>query len=188
MASCAALRILKQSSSDHSKWKNTVSKWWSGTASNILSCSLYCIRLILNIKWKSVHTFAHNIANRQTNCDENSTFAIDRGNKTVPRNPYTVEFRYNAVQYHWMLYKWLQELKQNSNPSAGYTKDIPYLALTGELWGAFCDFCEKIDPVITAPHYTGKSTFQYSDTPMWIPLTLLSEMSTMAWYTPNQHG
>ena len=35
---------------------------------------------------------------------------------------------------------------------AGSTKDAPYLALTGELWGVFCNIFEKIDRVITALH------------------------------------
>ena len=36
---------------------------------------------------------------------------------------------------------------------AGSTKDTPYLALTGELWGVFCKyFFYKIDRIITALH------------------------------------
>ena len=32
------------------------------------------------------------------------------------------------------------------------TTDTPYLALTGELWGAYCEDLGKMDRVITAPH------------------------------------
>ena len=35
------------------------------------------------------------------------------------------------------------EAKYQSN--AGSTKDIPYLALMGKLWGFFVNICEKID-------------------------------------------
>ena len=35
---------------------------------------------------------------------------------------------------------------------AGSTKDTPYLALTGEIWGVFCEYFEKIERVVTAPH------------------------------------
>ena len=35
---------------------------------------------------------------------------------------------------------------------AGSTNDTPYLALTGELLGVFCDYFETIDCVITAVH------------------------------------
>ena len=34
------------------------------------------------------------------------------------------------------------------------TTDTPYLALTGELWGVYVGILEKVDRVITAPHYT----------------------------------
>ena len=34
----------------------------------------------------------------------------------------------------------------------GSTKYTPYLALTGDLWGVFCEVFEKIDRLITAPH------------------------------------
>ena len=37
------------------------------------------------------------------------------------------------------------------------TKDTPYLALTGELLGVICKYCEKIDRVLLAPHCIRKS-------------------------------
>ena len=43
---------------------------------------------------------------------------------------------------------------------AGSTKDTPYPALPGEIWGVFCEYFEKMDRVITAPHcicFNGRS-------------------------------
>ena len=54
----------------------------------------------------------------------------------------TVEYRYNAVQYCMLLYKQLQGLRQNINQilDDGSPNDTPYPALTGELWGVFCEY------------------------------------------------
>ena len=52
---------------------------------------------------------------------------------------YTVECRYNAVQYIEILLKWLQKLRQNINQMLDPQK-TPYLALTGELWGVFSEY------------------------------------------------
>ena len=48
--------------------------------------------------------------------------------------------RYNVVQYSKILHKWLQELRQNITQMVNpQKKDTPYLALTGKLWGVFCE-------------------------------------------------
>ena len=36
--------------------------------------------------------------------------------------------------------------------AAEYTKNTPYIALTGELWGVFCEHFDMTDRVITAQH------------------------------------
>ena len=46
------------------------------------------------------------------------------------------------------------EIEVEYQSDAGTTKDTPYLTLTGELWGVFCEYCEKTNRVITAPHCT----------------------------------
>ena len=51
----------------------------------------------------------------------------------------TVGCRYNRVQYHMIFHTSLQLLRQNINQECKSTKDIPYLVLTGELWGVFCE-------------------------------------------------
>ena len=50
----------------------------------------------------------------------------------------TVERHYNAVEYNIMLHALLQWSMRNINEFK-YTKGTPYLALTGELWGVFCE-------------------------------------------------
>ena len=37
-------------------------------------------------------------------------------------------------------------------------KDTPYIAVTGALWGVFCELCVTNDHVITAPHHTFKKS------------------------------
>ena len=54
-------------------------------------------------------------------------------------NGYTVECRYNMVQYS-KINKWLQGLQAEYHSDAGLTKDTPYLTLTGELWDVFCEY------------------------------------------------
>ena len=51
-------------------------------------------------------------------------------------NPTTVECRYNAVQYC----KITTRVEEEYQSDVGSTKDSPYLALTGEVWGVFCEY------------------------------------------------
>ena len=37
-----------------------------------------------------------------------------------------------------------------------FTTDTPYVALTGKLWGVYCEDVGETDRVITAPHCTSK--------------------------------
>ena len=53
---------------------------------------------------------------------------------------YTVECRYNAIQYCKILHGWLVELRPEYQSVTGSTKDTPSLTLTGELWGVFCEY------------------------------------------------
>ena len=53
-------------------------------------------------------------------------------------SPYTVECRFNAVQYCKVLHKGVTQAEYLSD--AGSTKDTPYFALAGELWGVFSEF------------------------------------------------
>ena len=59
---------------------------------------------------------------------------------------FTVECRYNAVQYIMILTEAEYKLERQ------ITNYTPYLALRGELCGVFCDDSVKIDRVITTPH------------------------------------
>ena len=43
---------------------------------------------------------------------------------------------------------------QNINQSAGSTKNNPYLALVGELWGVFCEYLWE-----NWPHYNGTALY-----------------------------
>ena len=45
----------------------------------------------------------------------------------------------NMVKYNMVLDTTLQWLRRNLNQEFEPTKDTPYLALTGELWGVFCE-------------------------------------------------
>ena len=55
---------------------------------------------------------------------------------------YTVEGRYNVVHYNMMLHVLLQRKMQNLNQNLDTQKLYP--ALTGKLWGVFCeDFREN---------------------------------------------
>ena len=51
----------------------------------------------------------------------------------------TVECRYNAVQYCKNISWSITGTGAEYQSDAGSTKDTPYLALTGELWGVFCE-------------------------------------------------
>ena len=62
-------------------------------------------------------------------------------------------------------------IRAEYEPDAGSTKDTPYLAVTGELWGVFREYFENIVRVITAPYCTFVmvtnslwSTHTYDDT------------------------
>ena len=68
-----------------------------------------------------------------------------------PFDDVMIECRYNAVQGNKILHTSLQALRQNINQTSP-TKDIPYLALTGELWISFVNIFDKTDRAITAPH------------------------------------
>ena len=64
------------------------------------------------------------------------------------------------------------------------TKDTPYLALTGKLWGVFC---EKIDHVIMAPHCTWKFLIiLHGHTTLTTPGSILPSMTpvTLTSVTP----
>ena len=52
---------------------------------------------------------------------------------------YTVECLCNTVQYDIIFPMTLSWVKQNINQECQITNYIPYLALTGELWGVFCE-------------------------------------------------
>ena len=65
---------------------------------------------------------------------------------------YAVECRYNAVQWSIILHTKLQLLMKSISHSSNPQNNIPYLALTGELWDEFVRIWERIDRVITAPH------------------------------------
>ena len=65
---------------------------------------------------------------------------------------YAVECRYNAVQWSIILHTKVQLLMKSISHSSNPQNNIPYLALTGELWGEFVRIWERIDRVITAPH------------------------------------
>ena len=51
--------------------------------------------------------------------------------------PTHTECYYNRVQYNMLLHTSQQWMMQNTNQEFEPTKDTPYLALTGELWGVF---------------------------------------------------
>ena len=60
----------------------------------------------------------------------------------------TLGCRYNEIQYDMLLHTSLTEADYKLEFE--HTKDTPYLALAGELWGVFCeDFGEN------GPHYNG---------------------------------
>ena len=59
----------------------------------------------------------------------------------------TVRCRYNAVQYDMILHTAQQSLKQKINQLT-FTKDTPYLTLTGKLW---CVYLREKHCVIMAP-------------------------------------
>ena len=56
----------------------------------------------------------------------------------VPAWQHRVECRYNAVQY-CKITLIIAETEAKNKSDAGSTKDTPYFALTGELWGVFCE-------------------------------------------------
>ena len=59
-------------------------------------------------------------------------------NTSVSVYTYTVKCRYNAVQYNTTFNTALHRLGQDIN-QCEITNYTPYLALTGELWGVFCE-------------------------------------------------
>ena len=66
---------------------------------NVPNCSLYQVPPTLKISWKSVQSFFHNVANRQTNRqtqatdnDENITFAMAEVIMVQTTNAYAVEY------------------------------------------------------------------------------------------------
>ena len=70
----------------------------------------------------------------------------------------TVKCYYNVIQYNTIFHTALGWLKQNINQRQ-ITNYIPYLALTGELWGVICE-----DSVENWPHFNGTAlymTFKY---------------------------
>ena len=76
-----------------------------------------------------------------TSCWTNSWVASKRGYLILMWrhcNVYLVECHYDAVQYDMILHTSLPSLRQNIKQFE-LTKDNPYLALTGELWGVFCE-------------------------------------------------
>ena len=56
----------------------------------------------------------------------------------------TVERPYNAIWYDMILHTWLSSLRYEYKREFGHTKNTPYFALAGELWGVFCDDFGKI--------------------------------------------
>ena len=91
---------------------------------------------------------------------------------------HTVECRCNAVQYNKILHKWLQRHRRISI-RCWIHKDTPYLALTGELWGIFCEYLWENWPRFnsTAP-YLHFISFPYAErTVSWE----LSSWKTNAW-------
>ena len=46
------------------------------------------------------------------------------------------------------------EIEAESQSDAGTTKDTPYLALTGELWGVFCEYLWE-----NQPRYNGTALY-----------------------------
>ena len=80
-------------------------------------------------------------------------------------SPDTVKCRYNAVQYNTIFHRALHWLKLNIN-QCQITNYTPYLALTSQLWGVFCE-----DLVENWPHY--------SDTALYIVLLWFCYQSTI---------
>ena len=75
---------------------------------------------------------------------------------------YTVGCHYNVVQYNKV-----QHSGDSISDIFTHKKNIPYLALSGEIWDVYCEFfCLKFDSVITAPHCISPSLPQ--------PITLTS--------------
>ena len=62
---------------------------------------------------------------------------------------YTIGYRYNSVQYNTMFPTALRWVKQNIK-QCQITNHTPYIALTGKLWGVFCE-----DSVENWPRYNG---------------------------------
>ena len=61
-----------------------------------------------------------------------------------------------------------------------FTKDTPYLALTGEIWGVYCEYFEKNDHVIMASRCIANGTLWCSNGWMcspgfWPPIGLVSD-------------
>ena len=71
-----------------------------------------------------------------------------------PPKQNTAVCRYNAVQYDHVLNKTLQWLRQNINQSLFPQKNIPYLAIKGDLWGVFCE-------------NFGENWLRYNSTSLW---------------------
>ena len=46
------------------------------------------------------------------------------------------------------------EIEAEYQSDAGTTKDTPYLALTGELWGVFCEYLRE-----NQPRYNGTALY-----------------------------
>ena len=60
------------------------------------------------------------------------------------------------------------EIEAEYQSDAGTTKDTPYLALTGELWGVFCEYLWENQP-------------RYNGTPLYIPVDSLNSLVRQRW-------
>ena len=89
------------------------------------------------------------------------------------KNPYTVECRYNAVQYRKILHKWLHEHRQNINQMLDPQKK-PHTSPQRARYGmSFGNISEKIERLLMAPHCTSFDKRQKLQEYKYLPVCYL---------------